>query len=111
MEAKLLEAVTGLDIDEAELDRSGEAIFNLERAVALREGRTQADDEDFVKSLAVTISGDWTRGIKLDEKRYSALLKRYYMERKWDAESGFPTQEKLLELGLSDVAEELKPKV
>jgi len=105
MEAKLLEAVTGLDIDEVELDRSGEVIFNLERAIAHREGRKQADDENFVKSLAVTASGDWTRGIKLDEKRYSGLLKRYYMERGWDPETGFPTKEKLLALGLSDVAD------
>jgi len=105
MEAKLLEAVTGFDIDETELDRMGEALFNLERAISIREGRTKEDDVTIIPVLEA--AGDWTRGIKMDGKRYRELLKRYYLERGWGPETGYPTRNKLLELGLSDVAEVL----
>jgi len=101
MEAKLLEAVTGLEMDEAALDGLGEAIFNLERAISIREGRTTKDDLSVTSSLLN--AGDWTRNIKLDDQRYRGLLKAYYLERGWDPETGAPTNKKLQELGLSDV--------
>ena len=106
MEAKLLAAVTGLEMDEAALDVLGETVFNLERAISIREGRTIKDDLSVTSSLIN--SGDWTRGIKLDDQRYKGLLKRYYMERGWDSETGVPTNQKLQELGLSDVIGDLK---
>jgi len=105
MEAKLLEAVTGFEIEETELDKMGEALFNLERAISIREGRTKEDDLSIAPALVA--SGDWTRGIKLDERRYKALVRRYYAERGWDPETGKPLRDKLLELGLSDVADVL----
>ncbi len=106
MEAKLLEAVTGLEMDEISLDRVGETIFNLERAISIREGRTREDDLSVTPSLLS--SGDWTRNIKLDDQRYRGLLKAYYLERGWDPETGAPTNKKLQELGLSDVIGDLK---
>ena len=106
MEAKLLEAVTGLEMDEVALDRVGETIFNLERAISIREGRTREDDLSVTPSLLS--SGDWTRNIKLDDQRYRGLLKAYYVERGWDPETGAPTDKKLQELGLSDVIGDLK---
>ena len=106
MEAKLLEAVTGLEMDEAALDGVGETIFNLERAISIREGRTTEDDLSVTSSLIR--SGDWTRNIKLDDQRYRGLLKAYYLERGWDTETGAPTGKKLQELGLNDVVGNLK---
>ena len=35
------------------------------------------------------------------------MLKEYYQYRGWDWETGKPTKEKLMELGLTQVAEEL----
>jgi aldehyde:ferredoxin oxidoreductase len=105
MEAKLLQAVTGFEIDEAGLDGMGERLFNLERAISIREGRTKKDDLELVPGLETR--GDWTRGIKLDGKRYRELLKRYYKERGWDPETGAPLKRKLVELGLTEVAEVL----
>ncbi|MFC1825158.1 aldehyde ferredoxin oxidoreductase C-terminal domain-containing protein, partial [Thermodesulfobacteriota bacterium] len=92
MESKLLQAVTGFEMDEAGLDQMGERLFNLERAISIREGRTKNDDLSLVPGLEA--SGDWTRGIKLDGRRYRELLKRYYQERGWDPETGMP-QEKV----------------
>jgi aldehyde:ferredoxin oxidoreductase len=37
------------------------------------------------------------------------LLKEYYDFRNWDWETGKPTREKLLELGLDDAARDLWP--
>ena len=105
MEAKLLHAVTGFETDEAGLDRMGEAVFNLERAIAVREGRTKNDDLSLVPGLEA--SGDWSKGIKLDRQRYRELLKRYYELRGWDPETGVPSKKKLTELGLAEVSEAL----
>jgi aldehyde:ferredoxin oxidoreductase len=88
MEAKLLQAVTGLEIDEAGLDQMGETLFQLERAISVREGRKMEDDLSLVPGLEA--KGDWTRGIKLDGRRYRELLKRYYEERGWDPNTGNP---------------------
>ena len=106
MEAKLLAAVTGLEMDEAALDGLGEAVINLERAISIREGRTTEDDLGVTASLVN--AGDWTRGIKLDLQRYKGLLKKYYLERGWDPKTGIPTNQKLQALGLSDVIDDLK---
>ena len=37
------------------------------------------------------------------------MLKEYYDYRGWDLQTGKPTREKLIELGLDNVAEELYP--
>jgi aldehyde:ferredoxin oxidoreductase len=42
------------------------------------------------------------------EEAIGRLLDEYYDERDWDLETGLPTREKLVELGLGDVAEDLK---
>jgi aldehyde:ferredoxin oxidoreductase len=44
VESKLLSAVTGIEISEEELNRIGERIYNLERAIMVREGRTRKED-------------------------------------------------------------------
>jgi len=95
MEAKLLEAVTGLEIDEAGLDRMGEVLFNLERNISIRDGKTEEDDLSFIPAMETR--GDWTRGIKMDGKRYGELIKKYYLKRGWDPETGRPAPAKVLQ--------------
>ncbi|MEM2904580.1 MAG: aldehyde ferredoxin oxidoreductase N-terminal domain-containing protein [Candidatus Bathyarchaeia archaeon] len=94
LEAQLLSAVTGRETSEAELDRIGERIFNLERAIMAREGRTRKDDEE----AASYFKQPDPQGIAMDE---------YYSLRGWDLEKGWPTRAKLNQLSLSDVADEL----
>ena len=48
-----------------------------------------------------------SKGAKLDRKTISGLLDEYYGLRGWDMASGNPTREKLDELGLGDVADDL----
>lgn len=47
-------------------------------------------------------------GVALDEERFSKLMDEYYMLRGWDPKTGWPTREKLEELSLKDVADELE---
>ncbi|MEM2905811.1 MAG: aldehyde ferredoxin oxidoreductase N-terminal domain-containing protein [Candidatus Bathyarchaeia archaeon] len=103
-EVKLFSAATGVEWTEAELDKAGERVFNLERAIMIREGRTRRDDEAVIPYFK---RPDY-QGIPLDEEKFKALLDELYELRGWDKTTGCPTKEKLEELGLRDVAEELR---
>ena len=48
------------------------------------------------------------KGAKIDRKDFENLKSEYYSLRGWDVPSGLPTEKKLKELGLSDVAADLK---
>lgn len=102
-EAKLFSSATGIDLDRAGLDRVGERIFNLERAIMIREGRTREDDESVIPYFK---RPDY-EGVPMDVSRFRRLMDEYYDLRGWDRETGWPTREKLRELGLGDVAEAL----
>jgi aldehyde:ferredoxin oxidoreductase len=103
-ESRIYSAVTGADHPEKELDKIGERIFNLERAIAVREGRDRKVDE---RVIPYFMKPDWTRKITLDEKKFRMLMSENYSMRGWDVHNGRPTKAKLRELGLSDVADQL----
>ena len=44
----------------------------------------------------------------LDREKFPKLLDKYYELSGWSLDNGYPTSAKLQELGLDDVAEELK---
>ena len=49
---------------------------------------------------------DWMGGSRTEMEK---MLKSYYQFRGWDWKTGRPTKEKLLELGLNQVAAEMYP--
>jgi aldehyde:ferredoxin oxidoreductase len=87
--------------------RSGERAWNLKRAINNRLGLTRQNDA-LPKALLRPFADAQT-----DEQRFvpdlEAMLTAYYQARGWDAETGYPTKEKLLELGLDRVVEDLYP--
>jgi len=103
VEAKLFSAVTGIDVDEETLNKFGERVINLERAIMIREGRTRKDDE----SVIPYFKKPDREGITLDTDRFSELLDEFYELRGWNKRTGYPTREKLEELDLKEVADEL----
>jgi aldehyde:ferredoxin oxidoreductase len=105
MLVKYFNAVTGFDISEDELLRIGERIINIERAFNVREGLTRADDTLPERMLKEPMPDGPGKG---EVVRLDSMLDDYYHHRGWDKESGIPTEEKLLELGLPDVVDELK---
>lgn len=124
LESRIFTAVTGIAMDETGLKRYGERIFNLQRAILLREGRHPKDDvpadfnfTDPVESVfmnpevIVPGPGDEVlsrKGRTLDRDEYDTMLSEFYDLRGWDPESGLQTADKLERLELSDIIPDLK---
>ena len=104
--SKLFSACTGHETSERELDRAGARIFNLLRAIDIRNhGRHRRIDELVAKSLTHPA---FTDGVILDLDRFAGVLDTYYELRGWDPANGWPTRPKLEELGLAEVADALE---
>lgn len=103
--ARYYNAVTGSNISANEVLQTGERIINVERAFNVREGLTREDDTLPDRMLNEPMPDGPAKGqvVRLD-----LMLDDYYRFRGWDKDSGFPTKEKLLELGLGDISDELE---
>jgi len=66
----------------------------------VRDGRTREDDWYFD---CIFDKHEW-----LDKEGFRKAMDQYYKTRGWDVETGIPTREKLEELDLKDVADELE---
>jgi aldehyde:ferredoxin oxidoreductase len=97
--ARAIEIVTGMEMPVERLKRIGERIYNLQRCYNARHGVTRADDalpERF--SREPSPSGN-ARGQVIDVE---PMLEAYYALRGWDPALGWPTDEKLTQLGLEE---------
>jgi aldehyde:ferredoxin oxidoreductase len=105
--AELLNYLTGLQFTESGIQKACERIYNVERSYIVREGIRRKDDtlpERFLKEPLPEGSGPSTGSVV----ELEPMLDEYYSERNWDPETGIPFEEKLLELGLSDIVNDLK---
>jgi aldehyde:ferredoxin oxidoreductase len=96
---RYLQAVTGWDIAEDELMTIGERIVNVERLFNIRQGLTRKDDTLSERFLKEPIPSGPAKGRVLD---LEPMLDEYYKARRWDAETGRPTQAVLERLGLKE---------
>lgn len=103
--AKLLSTCTGTEMTGDDLMRIGERIYNVERAFNIREGMGRKDDT-LPKSFFIEEETPWGP-TGMSEGRFQEMLDEYYQFRGWDRE-GIPTQEKLEELSLGNIVEQLK---
>jgi aldehyde:ferredoxin oxidoreductase len=104
--SRLYAACTGHAVSEAELDLAGERVFNLLRAIDVRDhGRSR--DVDWATAQSLTHPA-FTDGIELDLERFGPMLDRYYALRGWNPENGWPTRKRLEALSLHDVADSLE---
>jgi aldehyde:ferredoxin oxidoreductase len=104
--AAALEAATGMDMPVERLKRIGERIYNLQRCYNARHGITRADDRLPRRFTDVPSPSGNAEGHVVD---LEPMLDEYYRLRGWDPETGWPTEEKLRELGLEEVIPWLKP--
>jgi aldehyde:ferredoxin oxidoreductase len=81
----------------------GERSWNLKRAINNRMGLTRANDK-LPKALLTPFPDGGSAGFVPDIEN---MLIAYYEARGWDLETGKPSKEKLIELGLDDVAKDL----
>lgn len=101
---KLVNLATGWDYSTAEYKQAGERVYNLARAFNNREGLTRTDDTLPKRLLEDPLPEGPAEG---HVNHLSVLLNSYYQKRGWDEQTGKPTAEKLRELGLEDVLQEI----
>jgi aldehyde:ferredoxin oxidoreductase len=110
-EYHMFRLATGMEISEAEFEGMAERIFNLERALQVRNwDRSHSVDEQVIPHFARI--ENWVNpvlgeGVALDRTQFVRLMDEYYTLRGWDVQTGRPTGAKLQELGLADVAKVL----
>jgi aldehyde:ferredoxin oxidoreductase len=100
----VINAATGWDLDVAGFRQAGERIFNLARAFNVREGLRRKDDTLPKRLLEDPLHDGPAAGLTVD---LDPLLDAYYEFRGWDRQTGIPTREKLRELELDFVIDEL----
>lgn len=98
--ASLLAAVTGFSFAPEDILVVGERINNLARVFNSRAGLTRADDTLPERLLTEPIPGGASKGHFISREELKQMLDEYYKARGWDMETGTPTKEKLLSLGL-----------
>jgi len=103
MQAKLISAACGLDWTIEDMMKCGERGWNLKRAINNRMGLNASNDR-LPKAMLEPFPDGGSAGYVPDIR---GMLHTYYDARGWDAETGKPTREKLLELGLDDMAKDL----
>ena len=102
---EMLNAITGWDFGPKELLAAGDRSINLKRAISNRLGLTREHDK-LPQICATALDEGTTAGIKPEMEK---MLRDYYQFRGWDWATGRPSKEKLLELGLNQVAAEMYP--
>jgi len=109
--AKLLFATTGVSYTPQSVAEAGEREMCLERAFNARQGIRRIDDYPYEFYWELKHGQHHPRidyeAIPIDMKTYDKLLDEYYEWRGCDLETGIPTPEKLGQLGLKDVADDL----
>lgn len=125
LESRMVNAITGWDIDEEELIRFGERTYNLQRAIQVRQGWGGRQGDilpDFLFDEPIqfvffdrncTAAGKRGERISLkgnviNRGAFERLKDEYYALRGWDAATGYQTIAKLTNLGLTEVAEDLR---
>jgi aldehyde:ferredoxin oxidoreductase len=97
----------GVKISEADFRMIGERIINLARAFNVREGIGRKDDTLPERFFEEPISEGPAKGLVIKKEKFTTILDEYYDLMGWDR-NGIPTKTKLMELGLSDVTDEIE---
>ena len=128
LESQIYSAITGHETDEAAMNRIGSRLYNLQRAVQIRQGwagrkgdrlmayyhRQPLRREELFCDPECLVPGkngqiaDVT-GAVVDKDNFEKMKSEFYRLRGWDIESGLPKKALLEELDLKDVAEGLAP--
>jgi aldehyde:ferredoxin oxidoreductase len=102
-----MKAITGMDLKPDDVTKVGERINNLARAFNVREGFSRADDTFPERVMTEPLKSGTSKGHLISKEDLKVMLDEYYTVRDWDLSTGIPKKEKLVELGLDDVAEQL----
>jgi aldehyde:ferredoxin oxidoreductase len=103
-----LSAATGLNFTYEALMKAGQRIVSLERALNVRFGVRREHDTLPKRFLKQPVPTGPFKGEVFSEEMLNKMLDEYYDLRGWERETGLPYEESLIELGLADVADDLK---
>jgi aldehyde:ferredoxin oxidoreductase len=101
----LISSITGWEFGIEDFRKTGERAVNLSRAFNMRDGFSRADDTLPKRLTEEPMPEGPAKGQVIDQ--LDMLLDHYYEERGWDKKTGKPTPEKLKELGLDSVVQDL----
>ena len=105
--AEFMSAVTGWEVTNDELLKTGERISNLRQAFNVREGLNSLQFKIPNRVLGrPPLKEGPVAGITIDE---DTMIKEYFAAMDWDLKTAKPSKKKLQELGLDDVAKALWP--
>ena len=109
MDYHLFRLGTGTDWSEAEFDRAADRIYTLERALCVCHwARDRQIDETALPSFEY--EENWVNPLvgekqALDREQFRPVMDDYYRHLGWDPQTGWPTRERLAELGIGEVYE------
>ncbi len=95
-------SVTGLNIDLKEALKIGERLYNLKRAFNYKHSVRREED-----TLPERLLKEPNKRAENSVVKLEITLPQYYKIRGWDENTGAPTKEKLVELGLEEIAKDL----
>jgi aldehyde:ferredoxin oxidoreductase len=104
--AQVYSAFLGKEVEERELFKMGRRIVTLEKCFNVREGATRKDDR-LPYRLMTEESADREGAINSAEE-LDRMLDEYYSLHGWDKKTSWPTEATLTNLGLTEVAAELR---
>jgi len=102
--AQLINATTGWQFTEADIDLIGERAHTIKKAFNIREGWTRADDHLPYRWHHEAMQEGSSKDSLVTEEELEYLKDLYYRAKGWTPEGLIPKQ-KLIELGMDDVAE------
>ena len=105
---QLISHATGWNFKVEDFRISGERIYNLMRAFCVREGITREADTLPKRLMEDPLPEGPAEGMVIDKDTLEMLKDAYYEMRGWDKETGKPTAEKLAELGLEDITNDMR---
>ena len=103
----LIAKATGWDFTVQDFRKSGERVYNLIRAFCVREGISRKEDILPPRLMEDPLSEGPAKGMVIDKDTLEKMKDAYYRFRGWDLQSGWPTPEKLRELELDDLVEDI----
>jgi aldehyde:ferredoxin oxidoreductase len=105
---EFLNAVTGWNVPIEELVTTGERIANIRQAFNIREGLNPLKFKMPERLLGRSpYTKGPLKGITIDEATEQTWIEEYLSIMDWDLETAKPSKNKLYELGLKDVADQL----
>ena len=100
----MIAAATGYDITLENVLSYGERMWDLKRALNLKLGYQARASERMPELLLRALSDSGTEG---HVPELEPMLREYYTAREWDWETGKPRREKLVALGMPEIAADL----